>query len=222
MIGWRMQLVLVLSLFTWASSVILGQEQTKRFDDSRSNERTRSEGQLFPAGVLSDSRTRWYSEHLAAMNERVLTEPETANGLAATKESYRFLWLPSFWHPVAVRFEDIGGRYRVNVKELDGKGGYQPGKLVRDESRELTRKRWNELTRRIQKCSFWTMATTEESRILDGEQWILEGVRGGKYHIVDRQSPKASTEHRKLREYCELGLFILREAGFPRKSARAR
>ena len=37
---------------------------------------------------------------------------------------------------------------------------------------------------------YWTMPTVEENSVgVDGAQWIVEGVRNGKYHLVDRWSP---------------------------------
>ena len=38
---------------------------------------------------------------------------------------------------------------------------------------------------------------------LDGSQWILEGVRGGEYHVVDRWSPKDNS-------YSQLCKYLLR------------
>jgi hypothetical protein len=41
---------------------------------------------------------------------------------------------------------------------------------------------------------------------MDGAQWIMEGYREGRYHVVDRQSPAPSA-------YADTGLFLLRRSG---------
>lgn len=52
----------------------------------------------FPTDAVSKFQTEWYSKHLAAMKEASLYASEND-----AVESYRFLWLRSFHHPVAVR-----------------------------------------------------------------------------------------------------------------------
>ena len=60
----------------------------------------------FPNGVLSDYdrvdtfKARWYSDQLRALDEPSLSEEAKNPAL----QSYRFVWLRSFHHPVAVRF----------------------------------------------------------------------------------------------------------------------
>jgi hypothetical protein len=50
----------------------------------------------------------------------------------STVEIYRFLWLRSFHHPIAVRLSvRKDGSALLISKETDGKGGYKPGKLIR-------------------------------------------------------------------------------------------
>jgi hypothetical protein len=40
-------------------------------------------------------------------------------------------------------------------------------------------------------AEFWTAPTEEENGTVgcDGAQWIMEGAKGGQYHVVDRWSP---------------------------------
>ncbi|HZS04476.1 MAG TPA: hypothetical protein VFD58_06540 [Blastocatellia bacterium] len=90
-----------------------------------------TQSSFFPAGKL-DSRPQaeqfvveWYSEHLKAMAEPSLL---TLSGVQI--ECYRFLWLRSFHHPVAVRIWREGNDRFIVAKELDGAGGYEPGRLV--------------------------------------------------------------------------------------------
>jgi hypothetical protein len=153
----------------------------------------------FPGGVFSDNerrdefRVRWYTEHLAAMGEPSLyfccITPGESYQVLRAEESYRFLWLRSFHHPVAVRVWRSGDEHFLVVKQLDGAGGYAPGKLSVNRTRPLSKDEWDEFVRLLDGICYWQMPT-EDSRLgNDGAQWILEGMKDGRYHVVDRWSP---------------------------------
>jgi hypothetical protein len=149
----------------------------------------------FPDGVLSADersdqfRSEWYSKQLHALNEPSLWE--LSNSKDEGRESYRLLWLRTFHHPVAVRV-DIGanGVGRLFLKMASGAGGYAPGELMRDETVTLEKVETDQLLTMFKKNGFWTLASLDESKIgADGAQWVIEGAKGGRYHIVDRWSP---------------------------------
>jgi formylglycine-generating enzyme required for sulfatase activity len=209
-----------------AVGAAVGQDVPEKQSEDVATKSAAAEVQRFPDGVLSNSRLLWYSKHLAAMNERSLKEQTGQKSSESKREAYRFIWLRSFDHPVAVRLENNSDQYRLVAKQLDGKGGYAPGMLMIHKPKVLTREEWLELMRWINECSFWTMTTTEKNyytdesglrvswAINDGAQWIVEGVRDGKYHIVDRQSPDCMVEHRDVEKYRGMCLHILSLAGF--------
>jgi len=66
----------------------------------------------FPSGALSDSDrgdsdlARWYSGQLKALDEPSLL----AEARNTSTQSYRFLWLRSFHHPIAVRLDVMADR----------------------------------------------------------------------------------------------------------------
>lgn len=165
----------------------------------------------FPSGILSHnehsdhSRGNWYSSHLKAMYEMSFYYSRY-HSQDRWGESYRFLWLRSFHNPVAVRIWESGSERFINVKELDGAGGYEPGKLIRNHLRGLTADEWSEFKRRLDRSCYWQLPNTEENFGLDGSQWILEGVKGGRYHVVDRWTPTEGGYH-------ELCLYALQLAG---------
>lgn len=81
----------------------------------------------FPKGVLSSDargdlfRANWYSKHLKALEEPSLL------GLAKNPslQSYRFVWLRTFHHPVIVRLDIMAdGTGDLTVKVASGAGGY--------------------------------------------------------------------------------------------------
>ena len=113
-----------------------------------------------------------------------------------TAHIYRFLWLRTFDHPISVRVEICeDGSSTVVTKVLSGQGGYEPGHLKLVERRKLARKDIEHLLSRLGELEFWQLSSIEVDPNfihLDGARWILEGVRAGKYHVVDRWSPETA------------------------------
>jgi hypothetical protein len=161
----------------------------------------------FPPGVLSEHewsdefRAGWYAKHLRAMNEASFYFPENGD-----EERYRFLWLRSFHHPVVVRIWNSGGEQFVNVKEMSGAGGYEPGKLIVNQTLKIAKGEWDEFRRLLEQTCYWELPTEDERAGFDGAQWILEGVKGGRYHVVDRWTPEKGS----YREAC---LYALKLSG---------
>jgi hypothetical protein len=144
----------------------------------------------------NDFIVRAYSKHLKAMKEPSLWKLSQKDRKAII---YRFLWLPSFHRPVSVRLVKTDAGAVLHAVELDGKGGYEPGKIAVRKRITLSDKQWEETQRRLDKTKFWAMPTEDHERGgVDGDQLILEGVMAGKYHIVDRWSPEAGNEYTQL------------------------
>jgi hypothetical protein len=75
-------------------------------------------------------------------------------------------------------------------KLCNGAGGYEPGDLIINRSKELSSKEWNEFNSMIKQSSFWTSkSVVNEILGTDGAQWILEGINMGNYQVVDRWTP---------------------------------
>lgn len=154
-----------------------------------------SAGEYFPAGVLGDTpnehrfRADWYSNQLTAMGEPSLLDVSRQD---STVEIYRFLWLRSFHHPIAVRLAvRKDGTALLISKETDGKGGYKPGRLIRNTTALLPREQRERFRSQVKRFAIWTLPTRQPGEIgLDGAQWIVEMTQGGRYHIIDRWSPR--------------------------------
>jgi hypothetical protein len=150
--------------------------------------------QFFPPRAFSDrpdldGRTAaWYSRHLTAMEESSLLKAKERKNA----EIYRFIWLrtfhPSFVFRLEVRADGTG---TLVAKNTDGKGGYDPGRLTLSKTLTLDAKRVRQFTSALGTLKFWDLPATDPSRSgHDGAQWILEGVKGGRYHVIDRWSPE--------------------------------
>lgn len=131
---------------------------------------------------LDELKNDWYSRQLSAMQEPVLKD-------VSNSEIYRFTWLRSSCAPVAVRiFEDHNDYYLV-WKSCDGNGGYSPGKLVVDRTKKLSKRQWQTFQDMLQKMDFLNMPAYKETCGIDGAEWILEGISGNSYHVVNRWCP---------------------------------
>ena len=164
----------------------------------------------FPKELLSQDERRarmmneWYAKHLTAMEEGPLFSPDK-NVL----ESYRFLWLRSFHHPVGVRIWRSSTGHFISVKEMSGAGGYEPGSFILKEQRPITADEWDTFMRLLKDSCYWGQPTEDPNdRGLDGAEWILEGVREDRYHLVDRWTPESGS----FREAC---LYLLKLSQLP-------
>ena len=164
---------------------------------------------FFPAGAfyadnlkLDAAKAKWYSEQLTALQEPSLFEAKQDS----TVQSYRFLWLRSFHHPVAIRvliYADGSGV--VVTKMADGSGGNKPGKLILNKTEPLSPDAAKIFTQRIHQLNYWTLPMRDTNPSgTDGAQWVIEGIDHGTYHLVDRWSPNDGPVRK-------LGLYFLHD-----------
>lgn len=159
--------------------------------------------QFFPKSSLDsrgdDFKAEWYSAQLKALNEPSLFALTKVNDA----ESYRFLWLRTFHHPVAIRLDrQVDGTWTLTTKVGSGAGGYKPGQLVTDKSRKLTAQEIQAFLAKVQGDQFWSAPNPVNDQAgTDGSQWIIEGAKAGKYHVVDRWMPKNGPAR-------DLGMFL--------------
>jgi hypothetical protein len=153
--------------------------------------------QFFPAGILGKNqkedefRNQWYSKQLRALREPSLWETSKRDVMV---EEYRFLYLRSFHHPISVRLLLAPNKTATLFsKETNGKSG-EPGRLIRNRKTHLTKLQTQAFMDAPTDLRFWDLPTLLEEKDsnvvnLDGAQWIFEGIKEGRYHIVDRWSP---------------------------------
>jgi hypothetical protein len=171
----------------------------------------------FPAGTFGPTaedgafRVSWYTKFLHA-----LREPSVA-ALTGDRQAhaYRFLWLRSFDAPIALRVNiSPDGSGTLTVKRSSGAGGFEPGTVVTHRRRAMSRAEVRRFLSLLETARFWQLATrepdVEEDGTItvrsDGAQWIVEGVRSGRYHVVDRWTPRRGP-------YREAALWLVWRAG---------
>ncbi len=149
----------------------------------------------FPEHVFSTNRaddqylSSHYSEYLKALREPSLYQESKTQ----MDESYRFLWLRTFHHPVAVRLiVNRDGTSTITTKVSSGTGGHSAGHLTVTRSAHLTKQSTDSFLKQIETLGFWQLAAHEQPLVggPDGAQWVIEGTKHKKYHLAARWSPK--------------------------------
>jgi hypothetical protein len=153
----------------------------------------------FPPHILGDSpedeasRIRWYENHLRAMREPSLWDLSRNN---TSVEVYRFLWLRSFDQPIAVRLVVTPTGGLLISKATSGKAGFGSGRLIRDRESVLSKESTSWFLQGVDRVDFWNAPSRDnrsaKTSEVSGAEWIIEGVRGGRYHVIDRWSPDSN------------------------------
>jgi hypothetical protein len=105
-------------------------------------------------------------------------------------ECYRFTWLRTSEHPVVLRIDVLkDGTAYFHQKIADGRGGYNPGKLFRDEKWKLTGSSLESFKKTFSEAAFFDQTVSEEMAGMDGSTWLIEAVINGRYHAIERWSP---------------------------------
>jgi hypothetical protein len=140
----------------------------------------------------------WYSTHLLAMQEVPLYPPATDR-----PDVYRLLYLLCWDSPVMVHFSLAGEVWQVVCKRTDGFSEFPyGGQLTPEDRRDLSPGEATRFQSLLESAAFWDMPSCDRTLGFDGAPAILEGVKGGCYHVVDRWSPHDTP-------YAELVEFIL-------------
>ena len=90
----------------------------------------------FPPGILEEFYADWFRTHLQALNEQRL------HSLTGDIVAYRFLWLRTFDEPIAVRAQRENDRPVLHVKRTSGEGGFDPGVIALNVTRQLAETEW--------------------------------------------------------------------------------
>src|SRR5262249_48665876 len=143
---------------------------------------------------VSDFEAKWFSKHLARMEEPRL--PSAAADRSAT--IYRFTILPTWGNPIAVRVQKHDGLYSLAARRLDGQGGYDPGTVGERKDLELSKEDSESFDRLLSELKFFELPSDDGVMGFDGDEWILEGIAQGKYHVIRRWTAKYNTEKRGL------------------------
>jgi hypothetical protein len=125
---------------------------------------------------------QWFCGHLRAAGESRL----------AGERAFRFTYLPTFNAPRVVVVRARGKEWVASGKILGGKGGYEPGKVVRTTERKLSQEEVRLLLQRLENAGIWE-STDKQQRGTDGSEWLLEAQEAGRYAFHRVWTPSGST-----------------------------
>ena len=149
---------------------------------------------------------QWYGKSLERMKEPRL--PVLA--MEAFSEVYRVLILPTWGDSIVIRVQKHGQTYELFARRLNGQAGYEVGQLVEAKDIDLSADDSRTLDMLLQNLAFFQLPTDDEVRGFDGDEWILEGVSQGKYHVVQRWCAASyKSETRNLNAFLALCKFLV-------------
>lgn len=146
--------------------------------------------------VVSVKERPWFARWPSGSREALgagspLSLSDTADDREAA--AYRFVWVPTFHHPVSVRVDRNGRAVRLRARVLDGMGGYEPGQIAIDRSLDLSGAQWDQLEQLAAQAGFWGAAGWAPrhpgSDIADGDLLVIEGVKAGQYKLRRTNDP---------------------------------
>jgi hypothetical protein len=144
----------------------------------------------------------WFGQFLIAANEKSLLGINDKYS-----EVYRFTYLESFGHPIIVRIEKKIDRIELKYTELNGQGGYEPGRIIDEKVIPVGEKDWCRLKKILNEADYWRMPAMIDRSGLDGSSWLIEGVKDNRYQMVYRWTPEKD-------KFREAGTFLLELSGF--------
>src|SRR5262249_6755464 len=159
--------------------------------------------QYFPVGLfskypeLSDWEARWYANELRALNE-----PSILEGKVRHTVVYRFLLIPSFSPSLAIRLvvNPDGTGTLVAKLRANSRGGMKPSPA--EETISVSSEQVDKFEKLLDESNFWFLPTKwDPVSGFDGQEWILEAKKSGKYHVVDRWSGWREVSYSQACEY---------------------
>jgi hypothetical protein len=133
---------------------------------------------------LGEYTNIWYSLILKNCEEPVLYNYK------GSEEIYRFTWLRSFNFPVVFRFQKQGFNFILTTKVLRERYDEYPDELETNDAVSVSFFKWYRFKGKLAEADFWKLDLNDKTaRPNDGSVWIVEGVKDGKYHMVERWAP---------------------------------
>ncbi len=144
-----------------------------------------------------DFMVHWYSSVLYGLEEKPLWPADPK------QVAYRFVWMRSFHDQVSITMyvqPEGGGQLRLQVYK-------RVPQQLESRTQSLSKEQVQKVLALVEDAGFWKMTTEGGRSGLDGAEWVLEGVRGGQYHIVTRWDAKRTAFGNALSELLRLSKY---------------
>lgn len=116
------------------------------------------------------STAEWLEGHLVNLQENCIYNYE----IKQNSTIYRFTWLRSFHHPIAIRIEKIENEIMLYWKVGKGAGGYEPKGLKKSGEKRLSLKEWTKFESLVKESNFDSLPNESYTLMTDGATWTLE------------------------------------------------
>ncbi|QIG46407.1 hypothetical protein G5V57_00725 [Nordella sp. HKS 07] len=148
---------------------------------------------------MNDIIGDWYSRRLKEMSEPSLSVADVK------AETYRFVWLSELDRWMSLRLTIAPDRTAELVTKKSSRYRRSEfGPLAINKRTQISQRETEILLELLEQTNFWDLASYALPSGFDGDQWIVEGVRDGKYHVVERWSG------RELRDWV---LLLMEKSG---------
>ncbi|MCL1809641.1 MAG: copper amine oxidase N-terminal domain-containing protein [Clostridiales bacterium] len=137
----------------------------------------------------------WYSLELCAIDEEAIYD--------SPGHVYRFSFFPAFTDQIVVRMEiSDKGTADAYIKVSKGVASGHGGGISRSKKAKMNKAETDEFLELLKKNDYWNLPAEEiKLFVLDGHNFVVEGVKDGTYHIVDRCTPEEGEDVYGLQEY---------------------
>jgi len=125
----------------------------------------------------------WYASHLDVLDGVNIQIKSSMNAV-------RFTCLRTFHKPFMIKASWNKDKAKLEFRMSSGAGGYEPGKLIIDRIKIITRQDIVLIVNLLIKYDFFNQPETMDELGCDGSQWIIEANIKGKYKVADRWSPE--------------------------------
>jgi hypothetical protein len=168
----------------------------------------------FPEGVITKYEQEWYGKCLTAMREPVLSPA----GKPADYIALRIVYIPSWGHAAAIRYEKKGERFFRRAVMLSDQGSSNSTKITVARESEVKKSVVDDLIASLDKAGFGSMRKREIYDLgKDGEQVIVELIRKGTYRARVRWTPRCDMKERGLTAFVGLYTSEFQKAGLWKK-----
>lgn len=106
---------------------------------------------------------------------------------------YRFTWLRSFHHPIAIRLEKNEDEIVLFWKVGKGAGGYEPQGLKTSRKEKISLKQWEEFEKLLGESNFDNLPNEEYIPMSDGAGWTMERKTRNSFKAHKTNSPSKQT-----------------------------
>ena len=162
--------------------------------DKKNSQEVIGEVGYFPKESVSEFEQDWYFSHLEAMREPVLFNRTIYSNYFV----FRVLFLPTWGHSVAFRYESLGQTNKFRGVMLTGAGGYSPGEVGLEKKIIITNEEMQTFLFDLENSDYWKLSSNDDVMGLDGSQLVIESILNGEYKILTRWTPSYQAEDRGL------------------------